>query len=83
MKTAKYAVKVPKYPDLSRKRRVSRTNTGHCYEPCSDPPDYRPDEVEFMKAMERFKRQSEREPGVRDVLAVAKSLGYRRSRCGS
>ena len=37
-----------------------------------------PDEVEFMMAMERFKREYHRpHPTCRDILAVARSLGYR------
>lgn len=40
---------------------------------------YTPDEVEFMVAMDRYKRQARRPyPDAVDVLAVARSLGYRR-----
>ena len=39
---------------------------------------YTADEVEFMLAMERLKRRLCREPTCRDVLAVARSLGYRK-----
>lgn len=39
---------------------------------------YAADEVEFMCAMERFKRRFGREPTCRDVLAVARALGYRK-----
>ena len=40
--------------------------------------DYRPDEVEFMKAMDRYKRENRRPfPTWSEVLEVMRSLGYR------
>lgn len=40
---------------------------------------YRPDEVEFIRAMERFQiKNRKRYPDCRDVLEVAKGLGYRK-----
>lgn len=39
---------------------------------------YSADELEFMLAMERLKRRLGRQPTCRDVLAVARSLGYRK-----
>lgn len=42
--------------------------------------DYTEDEILFMLAMERFQRQANRPyPDCRDVLTVAKSLGYRKA----
>ena len=38
--------------------------------------EYTPEQVEFGRAMERFKRFSGRYPTWADVLKVAKSLGY-------
>jgi len=42
--------------------------------------DYRPEEVEFMQALERYKRTSGRMfPTCSEVLEVLVSLGYRRT----
>lgn len=42
--------------------------------------DYTEEEVEFIKAMERFMREKKRRfPTFVEVLQVAKSLGYQRS----
>lgn len=41
--------------------------------------DYTDDELEFMKAMDRYKRENRRpHPTCTEVLAVMKSLGYRK-----
>jgi hypothetical protein len=41
--------------------------------------DVTPEELEFLKAMERFQRRHRRRyPTCREVLFVLKSLGYRR-----
>lgn len=41
--------------------------------------DYRPDEVEFMKAMDDYKRRSGRQfPTWSEVLEVIRDLGYRK-----
>ncbi len=41
--------------------------------------DVTPDELEFLKAMERFQRENHRRyPTWREVLFVLKTLGYRR-----
>jgi hypothetical protein len=46
---------------------------------CCQGADYTPDEIEFMAAMENYKREHRRPyPDFREVLAVAESLGYRR-----
>jgi hypothetical protein len=42
--------------------------------------DYSPDEVQFLTAMDRYKRENRRPyPTWREVLAVLVSLGYRKS----
>ena len=41
--------------------------------------EYTADEVEFMMAIERFEREHHKPwPDCRDVLTVARALGYRR-----
>jgi hypothetical protein len=41
--------------------------------------DYTPDEIEFMMAMDRYKRRHGRPfPTWREVLAVLRGLGYRK-----
>lgn len=41
--------------------------------------DYSPDEAEFFRAMETYMRENRRRfPTFREVLAVARSLGYRK-----
>ncbi len=45
---------------------------------------YEADEVEFMLAMDRFKREKNRRfPTCSDVLLVLKSLGYRKGPPGA
>lgn len=42
--------------------------------------DYTPDELEFMNAMDKFKRDHRKPcPDCKDILAVAHSLGYRKN----
>jgi hypothetical protein len=42
-------------------------------------PDYTPDELEFFKAMDRFKREKCRPfPTCAEILEVVRSLGYRK-----
>ena len=42
--------------------------------------DYQPDELEFMQAMEQYKRTSGRQfPTCSEVLEVVRSLGYSRA----
>lgn len=40
---------------------------------------YEPEQVEFMMAMESYKRRVNPYPTAAEVLAVAKSLGYRKT----
>ena len=43
--------------------------------------DYQPDELEFMQAMEQYKRTSGRQfPTCSEVLEVVRSLGYSRAK---
>lgn len=58
-------------PPTPRRKHVSVTN--------GDGGDYTAEEVEFMLAMDRYKRDHRRPwPDCRDVLLVLKSLGYER-----
>lgn len=42
-------------------------------------PDYTADEIEFLRAMERYRRERRRPfPTCCEVLAILRSLGYRR-----
>jgi hypothetical protein len=41
-----------------------------------DGSDYTPAQIEFMRAMSEWKRYWRREPDCRDVLKVARKLGY-------
>lgn len=42
--------------------------------------DYTPDEVEFLMAVDRYKLESGHKfPCLRELLAVARSLGYRKA----
>ncbi len=41
--------------------------------------DYSAEEVQFFRAVDRYKRQSGRpHPSLREILRVVKALGYRR-----
>ena len=45
----------------------------------TDGSEYTPDEIEFLKAMEQYKREHRRPfPKWSEVLAVLRSLGYRK-----
>lgn len=45
--------------------------------------EYTPDQVEFLRAVDRYKREHRRPyPTWAEVLAVAKSLGYRKQQSG-
>jgi hypothetical protein len=59
-----------RYPKGLRTLRAGRTDDGSQYDA---------DAVEFMLAMDRYKRVARRPyPTAADVLAVARSLGYRK-----
>ena len=61
---------------VSDRRKVERRRQ---IDPTTCERDYQPDEVEFMKAMDDYKRRSGRQfPTWSEVLEVLRSLGYRR-----
>lgn len=63
-------------------KRVSERRTGERrrqIDPTTCERDYQPDEVEFMKAMDDYKRRSCRQfPTWSEVLEVVRDLGYRK-----
>jgi hypothetical protein len=61
----------PSYnPPKKRKRCLSAT---------AEPPDYQADEVEFIMAMDRYKREKKRPfPTWSEVLAVLRGLGWKK-----
>ena len=60
----------------------ARKNGGYSQrarERIEDATEYSDEELEFLKAMERYKREQRRRfPTFCEVLTVAKSLGYRK-----
>lgn len=63
-----------------RSRRVNQNGMTRGADPTCSELDYGPDEVEFMLAMERYRREHRRRfPTCSEVLAVVKSLGYRKA----
>ncbi len=61
-------------PRVARRRRIDPTTCER---------DYTPDEVEFMQAVERYKRSSGRNfPTVSELLQVVRSLGYAKVAAG-
>lgn len=60
-------------PDIDRVRSTQRRCKAHTFS------SYTADEVEFMLAMDNYKRENRRPyPTGAEVLHVLKSLGYRR-----
>lgn len=60
----------------SDRRKVERRRQ---IDPTTCERDYRPDEVEFMRAMDDYKRRSGRQfPTWSEVLEVIRDLGYRK-----
>ncbi len=69
---------VPEEPNYSgtERRKVERRRQ---IDPTTCERDYRPDEVEFMKAMDDYKRRSGRQfPTWSEVLEVIRDIGYRK-----
>lgn len=61
---------------LAPRRKVERRRQ---IDPTTCERDYTPDEIEFMRAMDEYKRRAGRQfPTWSEVLEVLKSLGYRR-----
>jgi hypothetical protein len=68
---------------LSRSHRgpgaPSRTARRRLVDPTTCERDYRPDELEFMQAVEAYKRRSGRMfPTCSELLEIVRSLGYTR-----
>ena len=68
------------YPDqerrVSQRRKVERRRQ---IDPTTCERDYTPDEIEFMRAMDEYKRKAGRQfPTWSEVLEVLLSLGYKR-----
>lgn len=68
-------------PDRPPRRRVTaRTGMIEGTNPTTCEPDYDGDELEFMTAVDRYRREHRRPfPTCCEVLAVLKSLGYRKT----
>lgn len=61
---------------VSERRKVERRRQ---IDPTTCERDYKPDEIEFMKAMDDYKRRSGRQfPTWSEVLEVIRDLGYRK-----
>ncbi|HWL09615.1 MAG TPA: hypothetical protein VNQ76_14490 [Planctomicrobium sp.] len=61
---------------VSERRKVERRRQ---IDPTTCERDYKPDEVEFMRAMDDYKRRSGRQfPTWSEVLEVIRDLGYRK-----
>lgn len=62
-----------------RKTQRRKTDRRRLIDPTTCERDYRPDEIEFMKAMDDYKRRSGRQfPTWSEVLEVLRDLGYRK-----
>jgi hypothetical protein len=65
----------PGSPTMKNKRSWNRTGSGDTH----IGGDYTDDEMEFIKAMDRFRREKKRRfPTCRDILSVIRELGYRK-----
>ncbi|SFI05357.1 hypothetical protein [Planctomicrobium piriforme] len=61
---------------VSERRKIERRRQ---IDPTTCERDYKPDEVEFMRAMDDYKRRSGRQfPTWSEVLEVIRDLGYRK-----
>ncbi|WP_437224255.1 hypothetical protein SH661x_003552 [Planctomicrobium sp. SH661] len=61
---------------ISERRKVERRRQ---IDPTTCERDYKPDEIEFMRAMDDYKRRSGRQfPTWSEVLEVIRDLGYRK-----
>lgn len=68
---------LPKGP-VSNRRAAPRTARRRRIDPATCERDYREDEVEFMRAVERYKQRTGRMfPTCSELLEVVRSLGYR------
>lgn len=72
----KTAAVAPEHPNGSERRKVERRRH---IDPTTCERDYTDAEIEFMKAMDKYKRSSGRSfPTWSEVLEVLRDLGYRR-----
>ena len=72
--TAKQAVRKQPLKSVRKKR-------GRSLCPTAEPPDYDAEEVEFIKAIDKFKRENRRPfPAWSEVLAVLRSLGWKKEK---
>jgi hypothetical protein len=70
------ALGIDKTPRVSERRKVERRRQ---IDPTTCERDYKPDEIEFMRAMDDYKRRSGRQfPTWSEVLEVLRDLGYRK-----
>ncbi len=70
MTTATKSPRAPRFASARRRKKIDPTTCER---------DYRPEEVEFMQALDAYKRSSGRMfPTCSEVLEVVKSLGYAR-----
>ncbi len=80
------AVKSPRSiarSQASESRAAGRQNRRRMIDPSTCERDYAPEELEFMQALDRYKRTSGRMfPTCSEVLEVVRSLGYRRITAG-
>jgi uncharacterized protein YfaQ (DUF2300 family) len=74
---------IPKSPRSSRRRQAAAviasgaSSRRRHIDPTTCERDYQPDEVEFMQAVEQYKRRSGRQfPTCSELLEVVRSLGY-------
>jgi hypothetical protein len=74
---------IPKSPRSSRRRQAAAVIASGAVsrrrhiDPTTCERDYQPDEVEFMQAVEQYKRRSGRQfPTCSELLEVVRSLGY-------
>ena len=78
-KTDRRAPQVPDVKNLAGPERRKTVERRRQIDPTTCERDYRPDEVEFMKAMDDYKRRSGRQfPTWSEVLEVIRDIGYRK-----
>jgi len=79
------AVKSPRFASdaTTRDRSATRHARRRMIDPTTCERDYGPEELEFMQALDRYKRTSGRMfPTCSEVLEVLRSLGYQRAVVG-
>lgn len=68
--------RIPAETRVSERRKIERRRQ---IDPTTCERDYKPDEIEFMRAMDDYKRRSGRQfPTWSEVLEVIRDLGYRK-----